>query len=151
MRAGGRLRAGLKGATASAALPYGFTLATWTAGAVVSHERGIPTALYAFLFMFGAVVAFVLISLIAYGSIDAELEPASNRLRLWQGFHVFAVGLSITAVWVVSDVVTHDLVWPLAGFVMVAVFLLVAGTMRALEPARSSERPTEAGSRPPTG
>ena len=34
MRAGGRLRAGLKGATASAALPYGFTLATWTAGAV---------------------------------------------------------------------------------------------------------------------
>ena len=151
MRGGERLRAGLQGATASAALPYGFTLAIWTAGAVVSHERGIPTALYAFLFMFGAVTAFVLISLIAYGSINAELAPTTGRLHLWQGFHVFAVGLSITAVGVVAGTVRNGLAWPLAGFVVVAVFLVVAGVVRALEPASTSPDGADTEREPPTG
>ena len=139
----GRFRAGLQGATSSAALPYGFTLAIWTAGAVVSHERGIPTAVYAFLFMFGAVTAFVLVSLIAYGDINATLATPTGRLHLWQGFHVFAVGLSITGVWIVAGTVRNDLAWPLAGFVVVAAFLLVAGVVRALEPEETSDDTTE--------
>lgn len=145
MQGGGRLRAGLRAATASAALPYGFTLAIWTAGAVVSHERGIPTALYAFLFMVGAVMAFVVISLIAYGHIHAQLDATTGRLRLYQGFHVFAVGLSISAVWLVAHTVRQNLAWPLAGFAVVAVFLLVAGIARALEPAAKPEDSAEPG------
>lgn len=38
----------------SSAAPYGFTLATWTTGAVLAHARGIPDALAALTFVVGA-------------------------------------------------------------------------------------------------
>jgi hypothetical protein len=42
------------------AAPYGYTLATWTTGAVLTNARGIPGTLAALTFMIGAVLGFAL-------------------------------------------------------------------------------------------
>ncbi len=53
----------------SSAAPYGYTLATWTSGAVLAHARGVPNVAAALTFMFGAVVGFGFVGVLAFGGI----------------------------------------------------------------------------------
>ncbi len=48
---GGDYREHLHTAVGSSAAPYGYTLATWTTGAVLTHAYGIPATTDALLFM----------------------------------------------------------------------------------------------------
>jgi hypothetical protein len=50
-----RYKKSLRAAVGFSAAPYGYTLATWTTGAVLTHPRGIPGALDVLLFMVGVV------------------------------------------------------------------------------------------------
>lgn len=81
-RTGGALRAAyrpaLRAAVAASAAPYGYTLTIWTSGAVLSHARGIPSAVEALLFLAGAVAAFALVGGLPVGGPPQRLAPRST-------------------------------------------------------------------------
>jgi hypothetical protein len=68
-------RPALRAAVAASAAPYGYTLTIWTSGAVLSHTRGIPSAVEALLFLVGAVAAFALVGGLAVGGRPQRLAP----------------------------------------------------------------------------
>ena len=61
----GGYRAHLKTTVAFSAAPYGYTLTIWTAGAVTTHEHGVPSAWEVLLLMIGAVLGFALAAAMA--------------------------------------------------------------------------------------
>jgi hypothetical protein len=57
----------------SAALPFGYTLVTWTSGGVLIYRHGPPSLLEAYLFMLGALAGFGAAVLLAGRGGDAEI------------------------------------------------------------------------------
>ena len=111
---------------ATSAAPYGYTLTIWTSGAVVTHARGIPTALDALLFLAGAVAGFAAVGAAAHGSATQVLRPPPKAtVRLWGGFHLPSVGLAIGGAALIAAIVQDALAWPLVGFVATCLYLLV--------------------------
>ncbi len=47
------------------AIPYGYTITIWTAGAVLEHGHRKPGVGQAYLFLLGAVAGFAVVALIA--------------------------------------------------------------------------------------
>ena len=90
-------RNNLRTTLGSSAAPYGYTLATWTSGAVFIHVRGVPNTLEAITFMVGAVVGFALVGVLAFGGLTKHFdrEPSEGNL-IWGSFHFFSVGAAIT-------------------------------------------------------
>lgn len=118
-------RAHLQSAVAASAAPYGYTLTIWTSGAVTTHERGIPTAWQAILFLLGAVLGFGLAAAIAYGR-PTEIFASRQHgfVRLWGAFHLLSVGLAIAVVAVVVELVDSSIVWLLVGLIATTTYLL---------------------------
>ena len=117
----------LRAAVGSSAGPYGYTLAVWTTGAVIMDTHGKPTAPYAAAFMAGAVLAFALVGALAFGKPTGNFAREQGQEVIWGSTHVFSVGLSIGAAFVVGNYVTGFIVWPLAAFLSTAIYLLVLG------------------------
>ena len=69
----GHYRNRLRVTLGSSAAPYGYTLATWTSGAVLTNARGIPNAAAALTFMIGAVLGFVFVGALAFGALGLAL------------------------------------------------------------------------------
>ena len=113
----------------SSAAPYGYTLATWTTGAVLTHARGIPDALAALSFMFGAVLGFAFVGALAFGGVTSHFDRDHGETPLvWGSFHFLSVGVAIGAAMLVSYMIEGFIIaWPLGGFLSTAAYLLVAG------------------------
>ena len=113
----------------SSAAPYGYTLATWTTGAVLTHAHGIPDALAALTFMFGAVLGFAFVGALAFGGVTRHLDRDHSETPLvWGSFHFLSVAVAIGAAMLVTYLVeSFFLAWPLGGFLSTATYLLVAG------------------------
>ncbi len=112
----------------SSAAPYGYTLATWTTGAVLAHARGIPDAFAALAFMAGAVTGFAFVGTLAFGGVTKRFDRDHGETPLiWGSFHLFSVGLSIGAAALVAYHVGGPIAWPLGGFLSTATYLLGAG------------------------
>ena len=47
------------------------------------HARGIPSALDALLFMFGAVSGFALIAIVSHGGLRGHIEAAGMNVAVW--------------------------------------------------------------------
>lgn len=117
----------------SSAAPYGYTLATWTSGAVLTNARGIPNAVAALTFMVGAVLGFALVGALAFGGVTAHFDRAHDEAPLvWGSFHLLSVAVAIGGVWLVSHFVQSFLAWPLGGFVATSVYLLGAAAESTL-------------------
>jgi hypothetical protein len=58
----------------SSAGPYGFTLATWSAGAVLMSAHGIPSLLAILTFIAGAVLGFGFVGLLAFGGLEKHFD-----------------------------------------------------------------------------
>ena len=58
----------------SSAAPYGYTLATWTSGAVLANASGVPNAVAALTFMVGAVLGFALVGALAFGGVTKHFD-----------------------------------------------------------------------------
>jgi hypothetical protein len=84
-------RKNMRAAVGSSAGPYGYTLATWTTGAVLTNTRGIPDTLAALAFMAGALLGF------AFGGLTKRLDRERGQTLLWGSFRFFSVGLAIGA------------------------------------------------------
>ena len=81
-------RKNLRAAVGASAGPYGYTLATWTTGAVVTNTRGLPDSLAALAFMAGAVLGFAFVGMLAFGGVTRRFDqeggsgPAMGELPL---------------------------------------------------------------------
>ena len=120
-------RDNLRIAVGSSAAPYGYTLATWTTGAVIVHAHGLPDTLDALLFMVGAVLGFAFVGALAFGGLRARYTTRKREAARWRSFDFPSVGLAIGATWLVSYAVPNDLAWPLGAFSSTAAYLLVMG------------------------
>jgi hypothetical protein len=74
-----RGRFGAAGATSAA--PHGYTLALWTATAVTSSDRGAPGTAEVLALLAGATLAFVGLSVVAYGGSPFHLLAVSAQFR----------------------------------------------------------------------
>lgn len=124
---GTHYRRNLRAAVGFSAGPYGYTLTLWSTGAVLTGTHGIPTALSAVTFVVGAVLAFATVGALAFGSLKKDLTREKGHEVLWGSGQIFSVGLSIGAAVVVGYYVEGFMAWPLTGFVITALFLVVVG------------------------
>lgn len=118
-------RKNLRTAVGASAAPYGYTLTTWTTGAVLAHARGIPGALDALLFMAGAVLGFAFVGTLAFGGVTQRFVHEPRHAALWGSFHFFSVGLAIAAAALAAWMVHHTLVWCVGSFLSTTTYLLV--------------------------
>lgn len=117
----------------SSAAPYGYTLATWTSGAVLTNARGIPDVLAALMFMVGAVLGFAFVGTLAFGGVTKHFDREQGEAPLiWGSFHFFSVGLAIGVAALVAQYTESFIAWPLGSFVATVTYLLVAGAESAV-------------------
>lgn len=117
----------------SSAAPYGYTLATWTTGAVLTNARGLPDVFAALAFMAGAVLGFASIGALAFGGVARHLDQDPGDAPLiWGSFHFLSVGLAIGVAAIVAHYVDSFIAWPLGGFLFTSTYLLVAGAESAI-------------------
>ena len=121
-------RKNLRAAVGSSAGPYGYTLATWTTGAVLINARGIPDLLAVLMFMAGAAAGFAFVGTLAFGGVTKHFDRERGQALPWGSFHFFSVGLAILAAALVAHYVQSFMAWPMAAFLSTAIYLLVLGT-----------------------
>src|ERR671939_1459516 len=111
--------------------PYGYTVTIWTSGGVLIHSRGAPSAIEALLFMLGAVGGYASVGIVSFGSAGAQ-ALAVKPPAIWAGFHVIGIGLAIGAATLVAHGIHSTAAWPLGGFAVTAIYLLVLAAQLAL-------------------
>ncbi len=122
----------LRTTVGSSAAPYGYTLAVWTSGAVLTNARGLPDTLAALAFMAGAVVGFALVGVIAFGGVTKHFDRDHGEAPLiWGSFHFFSVGLAIGLASLVAYYVDGFIAWPLGSFLSTTTYLFTAGAESA--------------------
>lgn len=120
-----RYRRSLRAAVGASAAPYGFTLSTWTTGAVLTHSRGVPDAFEALLFLAGAVLGFAVVGGIAFGGVTKRLEREAEEPRpLWTSLHFPSVALAIGAASLVAWALRGDSAWIVGSFCATVAYLL---------------------------
>lgn len=134
----GGYRRSLCSAVGSSAAPYGYTLAIWTSGSVVTHTRGTPDTVDALVFMAGAVLAFALVSVLAFGSLRPGSVPQQSPPAVLGSFHFVSVGFAIGVATLVAHTVQSFIVWPLASFSTTVIYMLVLAGEVALANRQSS-------------
>ena len=120
-------RKNLREIVEGAAAPYGYTLSIWAAGATLVSVHGLPTALAALTFVVGAVLGFTFAGSLAYGGIPGQLDRERGHPLLWGSLHFVSIGLSVGAVALIAYFVEGFIVWPLSGFLVTSIYLLVVG------------------------
>jgi hypothetical protein len=76
-------RKNLRAVVGSSAGPYGYTLATWTTGAVLTNVRGIPDTLAALTFMARAVLGLAFVGVLAFGGLTKRFDRERAQTLLW--------------------------------------------------------------------
>ncbi len=124
----------LRTTVGASAAPYGYTLATWTTATALVRAHGIPNSLETLGFVVGAVLAFALVVLVAFGGLTQHFDPSHNDTPvIWGSFHFFSVGLSIGAATLVAYLVDSAypwpsvIAWPLGGCLYTMIYLFLAG------------------------
>jgi hypothetical protein len=133
-----RFRANLRWVVASAATPYGYTLAVWTTGAIVAHRQGLPDELGALGFAGGAVLAFALTGAIAQGHLGRVEAPVFPGFSVWQVLHLAGLAAAILLSSAISRVADGELVWPVAGFSTTAIYMLAVAAQLMLRSRRAA-------------
>jgi hypothetical protein len=113
------------------AVPYGYTITIWTAGAVLEHDHGRPGVGQAYLFVLGAVAGFATVALLAWGSAADRLEPASGDLLRTGAVNVIALAVALGAA-ALAAMIPGTAAWATGSFSATAAYLLIASIELAL-------------------
>jgi hypothetical protein len=132
-----RYRADLHSVIGSSATAYGYTLTVWSTGMVLSHAYGMPSPPLVFSFIGGAVLAFALVGILAFGGVMTEFGGMPNRIQLWGSFHFLSVGLAVGAIWLMSAYVPGLPGWPLGSFVATTAYFGIVGAENAAADLRA--------------
>jgi len=121
-----RYRKNLRSSVAASAAPYGYTLTVWSSGAVAIDQLGKPHLAQILLFMAGAVLAFVLVEVVAYGSLRVRLVSGdAPAIAVWGNAHWVSAGVAILAVWGVDHALSRTPGWAASGFLATGLYLLL--------------------------
>ena len=101
----------------------------------MSHARGIPSALDALLFMFGAVSGFALIAIVSHGGLRGHFETAGMNVAVWHGFHFVSIATAIGGAAAITHLTHTRADWPLDGFAATSIYLLGVAALLAIAPA----------------
>ncbi len=94
-------------------LPFGYTLSTWSAGAIASGHFGPPTTPIVFVFIGGSVAAYLVCAAFAFRELT---EPLVLRVRAVAVFNVVSI-VAAGAVSLVSQQATDPVLgYGVAGF-----------------------------------
>lgn len=126
-----RYRSDLRNVVGSSASAYGYTLTVWSTGMVLSYAYGPPNPPQVFSFFAGAVLAFAVVGVLAFGGMTVEFGGEASRIQLWGSFRFLSVGAAVGAAWFVSTHAPSSPGWPLAAFVATASYLAVVGAENA--------------------
>ena len=132
----GRYGSALAAVLRASALPYGYTVTVWTSGMMLTRERGEPSVGDVFLFMGGAVTAFLVLAVIARLAEGSQLEPAHDTLRRTGMLHFVAVGAALGAATLVA-LIKSGVAWPLGAFTATATYLSLASAELIVIESRS--------------
>ena len=97
-----RYRTDLRAVIGSSSFAYGYTLTIWSTGSILSHFYGSPSPPVVFSFFGGAVLAFALVGVLAFGGVSKRFGGGSGNVRLWGGFHFISVGVAVGTAWLVG-------------------------------------------------
>ena len=134
-----RYRTNLRGVLGASATAYGYTLTVWSTGAILSGAYGPPSPPEVFTFLGGALVAFALVGVLAFGGVTAEFGGGSGRVELWGGFHFLSVGLAVAAAWLVSAYAPGLPGWALGSFVTTSAYLTIVGFEQSAADRQTNE------------
>jgi len=123
----GRYRSDLRNVVGSSASAYGYTLTIWSTGMVLSYAYGPPSPPFVFSFVFGAVLGFAMVGVMAFGGVTVEFGAEARRVQLWGSFRFVSVGLAVGAAWLLSAQAPSLPGWPLGAFVATAIYLVAVG------------------------
>jgi hypothetical protein len=113
--------------------PYGYTLTVWGAGAVSLQSLGSPGLLGILLFAGGAIAAFVVLELVAYGAPRLRPERGSPPVvSTIANAHWLSVGAGVLAAWALDRLISGTGAWSAAGFAATAVYLGAAALQATL-------------------
>ncbi len=128
MRMRPRVRHAMSAAAAQAAIAYGYTLTVWSTGAVLMKIDGQPRIGDVFLFIGGAVAAFLAVELMATRGFDDFERAQSPRGTLMIGSLQFvSAGVAVGCATLVGEILNGDEVWPLASFAATFAYFMLAG------------------------
>lgn len=132
----------LRGAVASSAAPYGYTLVIWCSGAVTAHVRGLPATEHALMLAAGAITAFAFVGLLAFGMPEHVLaSPEQKQVELWGAFHLPVVAASLgIATLLAHSIHNAVLAWLSVGFTATATYLLMIALQYMLAERRADKR-----------
>ena len=80
--ASGRYRSDLRNVIGSSASAYGYTLTMWSTGSVLSHAYGPPSPPLVFSFFLGAVAAFAVVGMLAFGGVTVEFGVEARHIQV---------------------------------------------------------------------
>jgi hypothetical protein len=135
----GRYRSDLRNAIGSSASAYGYTLTVWSTGMVLSHAYGPPTPPLVFSFIFGAVLGFAVVGVVAFGGVTSEFGAEESRVQLWGSFRFLSVGCAVGAAWLLSAYVPSLAGWALGAFAATATYLTLVGAESTAADRRTRE------------
>jgi len=115
----------LSSALRGAALPYGFTLSVWGAGAAVISLRGTPGVGHVFMFIGGAMTGYGALKWIA-GERQSDVKPNLGTPHILRAgaLHVTAITSAVGAASLVG-LIDSGVAWPLAGLLATLLYVLV--------------------------
>ncbi len=122
-----RYRSDLRNVVGSSASAYGYTLTVWSTGMVLSDAYGPPSPPLVFSFFLGAVLAFAVVGILAFGGVTVEFGVEASHIQLWGSFRFLSVGVAVGVAWLASAYAPSFLGWPLGAFVATASFLVMVG------------------------
>jgi hypothetical protein len=142
-----RLRSALAATLAGSAVPYGYTIAVWSSGAVLMHSHGTPTVADVFAFVGGGLIGYATAWLVARGGGSVEPTLAGSEDRALAGaMNWLATGAAVGAAALVAEIHGWE-AWTLAAALATVIYLLGASLQLAVvtrvraAPARSPRRP----------
>ena len=116
----------------SAAVPYGYTLTTWSTGALLLHGEGAPDTAEVLLFVLGAIGAFASIGAVARAGLPRQFRGWPKNVVVLGSMHFASIGLALAAVSAASAALDGRLAWMLGSFGATAAFLLMVAAQTAV-------------------
>jgi hypothetical protein len=127
------MRDQLKSSVAASSGPYGYTITIWSSGAVAMGELGSPKVGGALLLVAGAVLAFMLVEALAYGSL--KVQPSSGEpttIAVWGNAHLPSAGGAVLAVWLLLKAIDTKIGFAVTGFAATATYLVMNAVQMGL-------------------
>ncbi len=125
---------GLTAAVGQTAGAYGYTLAIWCTGAMLTHFHGLPSPGDVALFVGGAVTAFALVELGAVrGSLSRSEAAPTRAVWLAGAVNGLSAGAAVAAAYGLSIAIgVGHLAWPVTAFAASTIYFLVLGLQVAV-------------------